>query len=404
MYRPLFAILLIAALALPTFAQEATTELEANLTEECVTEYDASVDYFPEKVEITEAENLTVTYSNNYKHVTVADAFFDAPVFDYVLVQCGTPAPDAEDFPEGTQFIEVPTGNLISLTTTELPFVTELGLLDHLVGVDSIMFVSTPEVIERYDEGEIVEVGSGSTINLEQVLNTDPDLVITNGYNPDTDAHPVLLEAGIFTALLAEYREATPLGQAEWIKYTALFYNEEARANEVYDEVAASYNEARELAASVPEDERPTVLWNALSTYDNTWSIPGAETFPGHLIQDAGGQIAMGEEAQSDSAYLGFEAVYEGALEADVWIANLFGINTLDEVLAIDPRYADFAPVINGNTWNNDLDTNINGGNNYYELGVIHPDLVLKDLVAIFHPDLMPDHEFTFYRQIPAGE
>jgi len=391
------------ASALPASAQGGAV-LDANLTDECAAEYDPNVDYFPDKVEITDAVNFSVEYFNNYKVVTVTNAFDGAEPFTYVLTQCGTPAPDAADFPGGTQFIEVPAGDIITMSTTQLPHLIQLGLLDKLVGLDSFLFVNSLEVRALIDDGKLVEIGSGAEVNVELVLDVEPDIVMTFGFNPATDAHPVLIEAGIFTALNAEWREPTPLARAEWIKYTALFYNAEARAEAIYADIVSAYNEARELAASVPEDERPVVLWNTYSSFSEAWSIPGAETYVGALIRDAGGVIALGEEAPEGSAPLSFEAVYDGALDADVWITNAFGVNTLDDLLTLDSRYADFTAVQNGNVWNNSLDVNENGGNNYFELGVTNPHLILQDLVAIFHPELLPNHEFSFYLRLePAG-
>lgn len=402
MKRSLFVLMsLILMIVTPAFAQEAV--LEGNLTEGCVTDYDASVDYFPEKVEVIDADGFSVEYFNNYKVITVTDAFDDAPVFDYVLVQCGTPAPDAADFPEDTQFIEVPTGNVIALSTTQIPHLAELGLLDHLVGMDSFDYVGNPEVREMINAGELVAVGYGSEINVEAVLDSEADIVMAFGYDPSTDAHPVLIDAGIFTALNSEYREASPLGRAEWIKFTAAFFNAEARANEVYAEISMAYNEARELVASVPADERPIVLWNTFSTWTEAWSIPGAQTYVGTLINDAGGKVALGDQAPEGSTPLSFEVVYDGALDADIWITGSFGVATLDDLLAEDSRYADFAPFQNGTVWSNDLSINAVGGNNYWEVGVTNPHLLLQDLVAIFHPELLPDHEFAFFRPI-SGE
>ncbi len=401
--KRLLSLLLLAlssSLAiLPVAAQDAAA-LEANLTGECVTAYDPAVDYFPEKVTITDAVNFSVEYFNSYKVVTVTNAFDGAEPFTYVLVQCGTPAPDAADFPDGAQFIEVPAGDIIVMSTTEIPRLIELGLLDKLVGLDSFLYVNSPEVRALIDAGKLVEIGSGAQVNVEQVLDVEPDIVITFGFDPATDAHPVLTEAGIFTALSADWRETTPLGRAEWIKYTALFYNAEARAEQVYADIVAAYKAAQELAASVPEDQRPVVLWNTYSSFSEAWSIPGAQTYAGALIRDAGGVIALGEEAPGDSALLSFETVYDGALDADIWITGAFGVTTLDDLLAQDSRYADFAAVKNGNVWNNDLDVNENFGNNYFELGVTNPHLILQDLVAIFHPQLLPDHEFSFYRRL----
>lgn len=391
--------LMLMAVALPTFAQDPAAPL-ANLTDECVTEYDPNVDYFPDKIEITDAENFTVEYFNHYKVVRVTDAYDGAEPFEYVLVQCGTPTPDASEFAEDAQFIEVPGGTFIAMSTTQVPHLNELGLLDRLIGLDSLLFVSDPTVRDLIDQDELIEIGSGSSVNIEVVLDVEPDIVMTYGFNPASDAHPVLIEAGIFTALNAEWREPTPLARAEWIKYVALFYNLEAEAEAIFNDIATSYNEASELALSVPEDERPVVLWNAFSTFSDAWSIPGQETYAGVLIQDAGGIIALGDQAPTDSAFLSFEVVLDGALDADIWMINQFGVDTIDGLIALDPRFADFDAVAEGNVWNNSLDVNENGGNNYFELGVTNPDLILLDLVAMFYPELLPDHEFVFFENL----
>lgn len=398
-----FIIVLISLLVsiTPALAQDLVPD--TNLTDSCVTDYDPNVDYFPEKVEITDAAGFDVSYFNHYKVVTVTDAFDNAPVYDYVLVQCGTPAPDAADFAEGTQFIEVPAGNLIALSTTQIPHLIELDLLDQLVGMDSFDFVGNPQVRALIDAGELVAVGYGSTISIEAVLDSDAEIVMTYGYDPATDAHPVLIDAGIFTALNSEYREATPLGRAEWIKFTGLFYNAEAEANAAYDEISTAYNSARELAASIPAEERPTVLWNVFSAWTESWIIPGAQTYAGNLLLDAGANIALGELAPDDSAQFSFEVVYDGALDADIWVTTTQDVNTPDELFALDSRYADFAAAQSGALWSNDLSMNAVGGNNYWEVGVAYPHLLLQDLIAIFHPELLPDHEFTFFRPI-TGE
>jgi iron complex transport system substrate-binding protein len=377
-----------------------TATAQAQETSTCVETYDPQTDYFPNKAEFVDSQNVTVAYHNHYKVVTVRDAFDEAPLFNYVLVQCGTPAPPAEDFAPETQFVEVPIDRIITLTTTQLPHLLELDRLDALVGIETARFVNTPAVRDMIESGALVQVGSGVDINVEMVLDAEPDIVMTHGYNPATDSHPVLREAGVFTALNASWREPTPLARAEWLKYTALFFNEEEKATNRYDAIKADYEATRDLAADVPEDERPVVLRNYFSPYSDSWTIVGAETYAGALIRDAGGIIALGDEAPTDSTDASFEFVYGNATDADIWLPNAFGVTSLSELLEQDERYIDFEAAQEGNVWNNNADVNENGGNNYFELGVTNPHLILRDLVAIFHPELLPDHDPTFYHRL----
>lgn len=394
-----FAVLLIVFLA----GLSSVASQEGNRTDGCVREFAADVDYFPHKAEIVDAVKFSVEYFNHYKVLSVADAFDGAPGFNYVLVQCGTPKPRTADFPPETKFIEVPAGDLITLSTTQLPALTQLGLLDHLVGIDSGFYISTTEVTDRIADGAVAEVGFGAEINIERVLELAPDLVMTYGFNPATDAHPVLLEAGIFAALDASWRESSPLGRAEWLKFTALFYNQEARANEIYAEIADQYESVKALAASGTTDERPDILINSFLGYADAWFIPGAGTYVGQLIRDAGGDLLLAEEGSTASHGLSFEVVYAGGLNADIWLVETFGVSTAGDLIALDSRFGDFAAFQSGEVWNNNRDENANGGNNYYEWGVTNPHLVLADLAAIFHPDSLPEHDFVFYQRL-AGE
>jgi iron complex transport system substrate-binding protein len=54
----------------------------------------------------------------------------------------------------------------------------------------------------------------------------------------------------------------------------------------------------------------------------------------------------------------------------------------------------------NGHVFNNDARSSLAGGNDYWESGTVRPDLVLADLIEVFHPDLLTDHSFVYYRQL----
>lgn len=392
-------LIVLIVLAAPAMAQPAS-----NLTDGCAETYDPGVDYFPDKVEITHAEGLSIDYFGNYKVVTVHTPWFGASesdAFTYVLIQCGTPAPIAATFPVGTQFVEVPVGSVIALSTTEMPRVASLGLIDHLIGLDSFLWTNTPEVVARIDAGELIEVGNGASINVEQVLDAEPGLVITNGTGtPEYDAHPLLLEAGIPVALDGDYVEPTLLGNAEWIKFLAAFYNKEAEANAVYDAVVADYEAAAQLAAGVPADQRETILYNSYQSFTESWSIPGQKTWVGALLHDAGLDYVLMDEAPDQPAQISFESVYDAGLDAPVWLVNTFGVATLADLLAQDARNADFAAAQSGEVYNNDARQNANGGNDFWETGVNNPHLILRDLIAIAYPDLLPDHALMFFRRL----
>ena len=110
--------------------------------------------------------------------------------------------------------------------------------------------------------------------------------------------------------------------------------------------------------------------------------------------------MLLAEAGSSASQPLSFEAVYAESLDADIWLLETFGVSTNADLLALDSRFADFAAFQHGSAWNNNRDENPNGGNNYYEAGVTQPHVVLADLLAIFHPKLLPQRELAFYRRL----
>ncbi|MDX1992468.1 MAG: ABC transporter substrate-binding protein [bacterium] len=392
-------------LLLALFSLNLAQAQETNLVDACVSDYDPDTDYFPVKVEPEITEGFSVEYFNNYKVVTVSRPWAGATeddAFQYVLVQCGTPAP--EGFDQG-QIVEVPVERVIALSTTYLPHIVQLGESDSLIGLDSFLYTNTAEVVEKIDAGELVEVGSGSTINVETVLDAEPDVVFAYGSGfPEYDTHPVLGEAGVFTALNGDLADTSLLARAEWIKFTALFFNQEAEANALFEGEVAAYEELVALTADLPDEEKPLVLWDAYTSFNEAWFVPGEEAYTAQLLRDAGAIYVLSNAPEvqdvSGSVPFDFEVVYEAGLGADVWFANAFMTPDLATLLAADERYADFRAFQDGQVYNNEARVNANGGNDFYETGVVNPHLILADLIHILHPDLLPDHELFFYRRL----
>ncbi|MFN3706405.1 MAG: ABC transporter substrate-binding protein [Thermoflexales bacterium] len=379
----------------PTPVVQAPT---TNLTDGCITSFSPDVDYFPEKVAIEDAAGFVVEYHKHYKVVTVLKPWGGAEQqFKYVIVQCGAPAPtDVGD----ALVIEAPAKDVIAMSTTYLPHLEKLDLLDRLLGLDSFLYVNNPKVRALIDSGALIEIGNGAEVNVEKTIAAQPDLVMTYGSgDPQYDAHPKLLEANIPTVLNAEYMEGTPLGRAEWIKFTALFFNKEAKAQEEYAAMKQRYQAVAEKAKAAAN--KPTVISGMANK--GMWLVPGGDSFPAQLIRDAGGAYLYADAAGAGSLSLTFEEVYDKAVEADVWLLTSFQpYDSIKAVLEAEPRYAEMAAVKSGNVWNYDKRLNENGGNDYWETGVGNPDVLLADLVKILHPELLPDHELVFWRQIPA--
>ena len=387
LYRCLF--LLVATLVI------ACNHGTSLLSNSCGEAYDPNLDYFPVKATINYAQGFDVEYHKSYKVVNVKTPWRDANRdFKYVLVQCGAPVP--ENF-EQTQVITVPVDSVVSLSTTHLPHLTKLGLVDKLLGVRDFKQVNTPEVVERIKAGKITEVGRNNNTNIEQILELNPGLITTYAVgNAQTDSYPQLLDAGLKVAINAEYMENSPLGRTEWIKFTALFFNQEEKAEKVFNQIASRYEEIAEKTQLV--NNRPTVFVGF--NFQGTWFMPAGDSYVAKYLNDAGANYLWSDDNTSGSLPLSFEVVLERAANADYWLNFSQSWQSLQDLLNEDQRYTAFQAVKTGNLYNNDAQLNEYQGNDYWESGISNPDIVLSDLIKIFHPQILPKHQLVYYRKL----
>jgi len=196
-----------------------------------------------------------------------------------------------------------------------------------------------------------------------------------------------------------EYLEPTALGRAEWMKYVALFLNEERKAQTIYSAMKERYRAVSARATKQPGADRPLVM-TGRSTRGN-FVIAGGRSYVAALIKDAGGRYVWADNDAVGSATVDLEAQIRRAGTADFWI-NGGGWKSLADMLDDEPRYTEFKAYRSGQVWVYERRTTPTGGNDYWSRSVSHPDLVLADLARIFHPSLMNDHVFQWYMPVPA--
>ncbi|MGV8839481.1 MAG: ABC transporter substrate-binding protein [Bauldia sp.] len=371
--------------------------LQANLAEGCVTAFDPAVDYFPDKVAVEYAANFSVAYFSSYKVVTVAEPFQGGAPETYVLLQCGAPAPELTGDLAGATIVPVPVDTIFSASATHNPMLEALGVLDRLTGVSSLAYTATQAVIDAGAAGRIVEFAPTFTTNLEIILDAGPAILMTAG--ADDPAYRTLREAGIPVVANAEWLEAGILGRAEWIKYIALFFNAEAEAEAVFGEIDAAYAAAAAIGAAVPEADRPLVFSG--SAFQGTFYASGGASYVAQTIAAAGATYVFADNRDAGSiAFADLERVLDRAGDAPYWINAATTYATLADITAEEPRLAALPAAQSGQVWVYDRLSTPAGALGYWELGVLRPDLILLDMLKIFHPDLVPEHEFVFYRPI----
>lgn len=383
-----------AALALSACSAPTTTESEPALDDRgCVTGFSADTDYYPVKSEIKHAENFTLTYHDTYQVLEVKEPAEGLPAEKYVLHRCGTPAPELTGDLAGAQVVETPVMSLFSGSSTHLAMLEELD--DTLVvnGVSSGAFVSNEDIRQRLADGHITEYAPNGQIDTEVVIAGQPDVVVTGGM--DDPGYATIIQAGIPVVANAEWLETSPLGRAEWVKMLAALTGGEDAATQAFEQIEQDYTATTAKAADV---DAVTVLPGQMS--QGTWYVPGGDSYVAQFIADAGGTYAWSQTTGTGSQSLSLEDVLAQGRDAQVWLLSSATVTTKADLLAEDPRYAEFAAYAGNNVWNNNAQVNESGGNDYWERGVARPDIVLADLAKILHPDLVSDHELDFYQPV----
>lgn len=304
-------------------------------------------------------------------------------------------ARDGETAPEGFdgQVLEGDAERIVAMSSTHIAMLDAIGEVDRVVGVSGIDYISNPDIQARRDR--IGDVGYEGNINYELLLSLDPDLVLLYGVNGASGMEPKLRELDIPFLYVGDYLEESPLGKAEWLVVLSEVVGKRAEGEKVFAEIPVRYNALKQRVAENTLDA-PSVMLNM--PYGDSWFMPSTESYAVRLIKDAGGDYIYKKNMGNASTPIDMEEAYLLASAADMWL-NVGMANTLGEVKAACPKFVDTRCFLNGDVYNNNACTNAAGGNDYFESAVVHPDLLLRDLVKIFHPELV-EEPFVYYKRL----
>jgi iron complex transport system substrate-binding protein len=191
------------------------------------------------------------------------------------------------------------------------------------------------------------------------------------------------------------WMEQHPLARAEWIKFLALFFNKEKLAAQKFDAIEAKYVEVKKLAAQAKDN--PTVFCGL--PFKGTWYTPKGESYMAQFLRDAHANYYWNDTKGTGSHPFDFETVFAKANQGKFWL-NVSSATNLKDVESKDTRFTKFAAFNQKQVYNNNKRINAGGGNDYWVTGFVNPHLVLSDFVKIFHPELLPNYELTYYQKL----
>ena len=298
---------------------------------------------------------------------------------------------NGEQAPAGFTGPTIPAGakQIVCMSSSYIAMLDALGQADRIVAVSGIDYVSNPYIIAHKDSIKDM----GPEMNYELLLGLKPDVVLLYGIgDAQTAVTDKLKELSIPYMYVGEYLEESPLGKAEWMVALSELTDSREKGIEIFSEIPKRYQTLKDLTASV--EQRPTVMFN--TPWNDSWIMPSTKSYMAQLVNDAGADYIYKEN--NSSAPIGLETAYGLIQKADYWI-NVGMASTLDELKAVNPKFTDAKSVREKTAYNNNLRLTATGGNEYWESAVVRPDIVLRDLIHIFHPELVSDSLY-YYRHL----
>ncbi len=291
--------------------------------------------------------------------------------------------------------IEIPLEKIVATSTTHVPMLEILGAGDVLVGFPNADYIASPETRKRIDQGKLIDIGKDMGLNTEMVIALQPEVVIGFALDDSDKAYSTLRKNGIPIIFNGDWLEETPLGRAEWIKFFGALLDRDKEADSIFNQIEKEYLKACEIAKQ--SKRAPTIMSGIL--FKDQWNLPAGESFTARLYRDANTNYLWKDSEGQGSLVLNFESVLDRAREADFWIGS--GIYTSrEDLIEANGHYAEFSAFDENRIYTFSKRKGSGGGIVYFELGPLQPHIVLKDLIKVTHPDLLPGYEPFFLQPL----
>jgi len=339
------------------------------------------------------AKGLEIYKYSGYTVVKVTHPWPDATnSFTYIMQQKGAILPDSL---KQYEIISVPIKRLVATSTTHIPSLEMLGVEKTLVGFPGTNWVSSEKTRTLIDSGKVKEAGANENLNTEVVLDLQPDAIVAFVIDGTNKTLESLQQGGLKVLCNGDWTEQTPLGKAEWIKFFGALYDLDDKADALFSKIERDYLDVKKLTTAVTK--KPTVMGGAM--LEGKWLLPQGGSWAALFLKDAGANYLWGDTEGTGSLSLSYEVVLERAQDAKIWIGPS-QFTSLKEMINSNPHYAQFKAFKNKQVYSYSVKKGKTGGLLYYELAPYRPDLVLKDLVSILHPELLPGYKLHFFEKL----
>ena len=345
------------------------------------------------KNEVRYAKGFSIQNYDSYSVVKVKNPWPKATkTYTYILKEKNGIVPDSL---KQNLIIPVPIKTIVVTSTTHIPSLELLDEVNTLIGFPHCDYISSEKVRARIDAGNIKELGNNQDLNTEVLLDLQPNVIIGYGIDNKNPTLDNLQKSGLKVMLNGDWNEENALGKAEWIKFFGALYGKQKQATALFTKIEKDFLKTIKIAKMAKTT--PSIL--AGDMFEDRWYLPRGTSWGSLLLKQANGNYLWQETSGTGSLSLSFETVFEKAKNADVWITS-GQFSSLKEMTNSNPHYAEFNAFKNKNVYSFSGKKGKTGGILYYELAPNRPDLVLKDLVKILHPELLPSYEPFFFEKL----
>ena len=315
----------------------------------------------------------------------------------YILVkdtEIGTEITTRNDNYAKETLIKTPVKRVICMSTSHLPFIKMLNQSASIVAISGGKYISDSLIRTKLENKEIEDIGYESSINYEILMQLKPDVVFTYGITGENNQYiEKIKQAGITVVVVSDYLENHPLGKLEYLKFFGAFFDKEEMADSLYNVIKKRYIDAQSRVKGLTS--KPNVLLNA--PWKDAWYIPGQNNYMSHLIADAGGVVLLSKPGESNSYTHSIENVIQKAYSANFWLNPNF-FSTLKDLRDSNPLFSGLPVLKEGKVYNNNKRDTPGGGSDFWEKGVVEPDVILNDLINVLHPELDNKKELVYYK------
>lgn len=291
------------------------------------------------------------------------------------------------------QVLQGDAKRVVCMSSSHIAMLDAIGAVESVVGVSGKNFITNPYVVAH--QRTIADVGYDGNMNFELLVAQQPDIVLLYGVTGACTMESKLDELDISYIYIGEYVEEDPLGKAEWLIALAEIVGLRQQGLTYFSALPQRYEQLKSMVASA-HTPAPKVMLN--TPYADSWFMPSTTSYIARLIADAGGDYIYQQNTYNHSLPIDLEQAALLTTQADIWL-HVENINSLDDLCRQLPKFAQMPCVQRGEVYNCDKRRVAGGGNDYWESGVVHPDVILRDLIKIFHPELVSE-EFVYYRKI----